>query len=186
MLNEGEHKLSAEQRVTTDTSQLIYQVLKNPDTERCQFRLLFVLKTSGIFIFHRFAQKRFELTTFNSLLKRLVDTRPSKIELSFKMQNEETDFNSTAMSTLFIRLGNTLISINQPIELHVRDTKNLICGMAMSFLKSLCAEHPSVLRFCFHERLRLIGKTAEERSRRLMSKCWIITGGTSGNVVFRR
>jgi succinylglutamate desuccinylase len=92
------------------------------------------MKRNDILIFHKFGNKRSEIT-FNGLAKLITDSKPSKIELSFKMSSEQSDFNSLNVSKLFVRLGNLLINAEQTIEIHVHNLNNLISGMAMGFLK---------------------------------------------------
>lgn len=119
-----------------DISQLLYRVLTNQNGEeiRCKFRVTFIMKRNDILIFHKFGNKRSEIT-FNGLAKLITDSKPSKIELSFKMSSEQSDFNSLNVSKLFVRLGNLLINAEQTIEIHVHNLNNLISGMAMGFLK---------------------------------------------------
>lgn len=173
-----ERKLSDPIEEEVDIRQLIYQVKRHEFEERPKFRLTFIVKRSDTSIFFKFGNKRAELT-FNSLSNKIAEFKPLKIELSFKMSNEMNDFNALNVSKLFLRLGNSFINANQMIEIYVRHSENLITGMSMSFLKSLCAEHPLTLRFNFHEKLSLMSEIKNDNSVKL-SDFWLITGGTSG------
>jgi hypothetical protein len=181
VLNEDssvEHKNSDSTEQPIDLQQLIYNVWnKQQEDERCKFRVVFVVKRHDTSIFYRFGNKRSELS-FNALSNKFAEVKSDKVELSFKMANELTEFNQMNISKLFLKLGNALINCGQIIEIHVKAAENLITGMAMSFLKSLCAEHPATLRFFFHEQLQLIEKE-EHEERRVISSVWLITGGTS-------
>jgi acyl carrier protein len=164
-----ERKLSDE---AVEISQLIYEVEKLDEyTIRPKFRLMFVLRHNDISIYHKYGSRRLELT-FSGLNKKLLEIKPEQVEFSFKM----SDFNSLGVSKLFVKLGNILIDVNQQVEIYVRKMNNLISEMAIAFLKTLCAEHPSLLSIKFYDKLRLISEENLIRKENELSNCWLITG----------